>query len=79
MRQGCLDFAGTYLARVSHGPSITGPANEEADPVDVYLLGAEAIVLVQKVLAVQVQSPGGLQHWSDSFHRIFITGHISSY
>jgi len=53
------------------------PANEEADPVDVHLLGAEAIVHVTDALAQLVQNPGELQHTGAGFHRFFITGHIS--
>jgi len=54
------------------------PANEEADPVNVNLLGAEAIVHVPNALAQLVQNSGGLQHRGAGFHRVFITGHISS-
>jgi len=53
------------------------PANEEADPVDVHLLGAEAIVHVPNALAQLVQNPGGLQRRGAGFHRIFIAGHAS--
>lgn len=78
MRQEGLDFAGTHLARVPHGSSMARPANEEADPVNVDLLGAEAIVHVPNALAQLVQNSGGLQHRGARFHRVFITGHISS-
>lgn len=53
-------------------------ANEEADPVNVNLLGAEAIVHVPNALAQLVQNSGGLQHRGAGFHRVFITEHISS-
>ena len=78
MRQKRLDFAGTHVARVPHGSAMARPANEEADPVDVHLLGAEAIVHVSDALAQLVQNPGGLQHRGAEFHRIFMSGHISS-
>jgi hypothetical protein len=51
MRQEGLDFAGIHLARVPHGSSMARPANEEADPVNIDLLGAEAIVDVPNALA----------------------------
>lgn len=54
------------------------PANEEAYPVNIHLLGAEAIVHVPNALAQLVQNSGGLQHRGAGFHRVFITGHISS-
>lgn len=55
------------------------PENEEADPVDLHLLGAEAIVNVTDALAQLVQNPGGLQHRGAGFLRIFMTGHVSMY
>ena len=55
------------------------PANEEADPVDVHRLGAEATVHVPDALAQLVQNSGGLQHLGAGFHRIFIAGHIYVY
>lgn len=61
MRQKRLDFAGTHLARVPHSASMARPANEEAGPVDVHLLGAEAIVHVPDALAQLVQNAAGLQ------------------
>ena len=79
MRQECLAFAGTHLARVPHGPPMARPANEEPDPVDVHLLSAEAIVHVAKALAQSVQNSGGLQHGSAGFHGIFNAGHVSMY
>lgn len=78
MRQKCLDFAGTHVARMPHGPAIARPANEEANPVDVHLLGAEAIVHVPNALAQLVQDPGGPQRRGAGFHGVSITGHISS-
>lgn len=78
MRRESLDFAGTHITRVPHGASMARPANEEADPVNLDLLSAEAIVHVPNALAQLVQNPGGLQHRGAGFHRVFITGHISS-
>ena len=78
MRQKRLDLAGTHAARMPQDPATTRPANEEADPVDVHLLGAEAIVHVPNALAQLIQNPCGLQRRNAGFHRIFITGHISS-
>lgn len=71
MLQESLDFAGTHLARVAHGPAMTRPANEEADPIDVDLVGAEAIVHVPNALAQLVQNSGGLQHRGAGLHRVF--------
>lgn len=78
MRQEGLDFAGTHLARVPHGSSMARPANEEAGPVDIDLLGAEAIVQVAKALAQLVQNSAGLQHRGAGFRSVFITVHMNS-
>lgn len=78
MRQKRLNVAGTHVARVPHGPAMARPANEEANPVDVHLLSAEAVVHVPDTLAQLVQNPGGLQHQGAGFDGIFITGHPSS-
>ncbi len=77
MRQKRLDVAGPHVARVPHGPAIARPANEEANPVDVHLLSAEAVVHVPDTLTQLVQNPGGLQHKGAGFDGIFITGHSS--
>lgn len=53
----------------------TPPAYEKTYPIDVHLLGAEAIVQVLNPLAPLVQYPGGLQRRTAGFHGIFITGH----
>lgn len=54
-------------------------ANEDADPVEVDLLCAGAIVHVADALAQLVQNPGGLMHSDAGFHRVFTTGHASMY
>ena len=54
------------------------PSNEEANPVDVHLLGAEAIVHVPNALAQLVQNSGGPQRKGAGFHRAFITVHSYS-
>jgi hypothetical protein len=54
------------------------PANEDADPVDVHLLGAEAIVNVSDALAQLVQNPDGLQNRGVRIIGIFMIGCISS-
>lgn len=54
------------------------PANEEAYPVNVHLLGAEAIVQIPNALAQLVQNSGGLQHRGAGFHGVFITVHTYS-
>lgn len=46
-RFGVVHTAVTHLSRVPHGLAMARPAHEEVDPVNVYLLGAEAIVHVQ--------------------------------
>lgn len=77
LRQKPLDFAGTHVTRMPHGPATARAATEEADPVDVHLLGAEAIVHVPDALAQLIQNPARLQHWGAGPLRNFITRHIS--
>ncbi len=78
MRQKRLYFTGAHVARVPHGTAVARPADEEANPIDVHLLGAEAIVHVPNALAQLVQNSGGLQRKGAGFHRAFITVHSYS-
>jgi hypothetical protein len=77
MRQKRLYFTGAHVARVPHGTAVARPADEEANPIDVHLLGAEAIVHGQNPLAQLVQNPGVLQRWSAGFYRAFVA--VNSY
>lgn len=78
MRQKCFNFACAPVERIPHRPATARPANEETNPVDVHLLDAEALVHIPNALAQLIQNPCGLQRRNAGFHRIFITGHISS-
>ena len=78
-RQGSFHFACTPpIARVPHGLTMAGPVDEKSYPIDVCLLGAEAIVHVPNTLAQLVQHTGGLQRRNAGFHEMFITGYVSS-
>ena len=78
MRQKRLNFAGTHVARMAHGSTIARPSNEKTYPIDVHLLGAEAIVHVPDTLAQLVQYTSGLERRAAGFHGIFIAGRPSS-
>jgi hypothetical protein len=72
-----LDTRRADVARMPHRPTARRPANEKTNPIQVNLLGAEAIVQVPDALAHLIQQSGGLQRWGASFYRKFITGYLS--
>jgi hypothetical protein len=79
VRQKRLYFTGTHVTRVSHRTAVARPADEEASPIDVHLLGAEAIVHGSNTLAQLDQNPGGLQRKGPGFHRAFMALHSKVY
>ena len=62
----------THVARMPHLSCTTMPTNEKTDPVQVSLLGAEAIVQVTNKLPDLVQQSCGAQNRRAGFHGKFI-------
>ena len=78
--QESLDAFCVDVARMPHLPAVvvTRPANEKSHPIQIHLLGREAIVHVANPLAHLVQQAGGQQRRGAGFHGSFITGGLSS-
>ena len=68
-REEGLDMLGAHVARMLHAV----PTDEEPDPVNVQLLGTEAIVQIARTLPDLVQQARGSQWWDAGFHGLIYT------
>lgn len=71
-RQKCLYLLRTHLTRVPHPPRPIVPTDEKAHPIQVSLLGAEAIVKIAKTLLNLIQSSCRAQNRGAGFHGSFM-------